>query len=140
MGGPTLDLSSRTNVRRTVYAKISRHRLDSTLALFDFPDPNVTADSRTSTTVPQQQLYVLNSEFALDQARAFAQRLQSAATEDGKRIAIAYEIAFGRTPTSEEVRLGLDFLCGPMEKDDRLTKWEQYAQALLGSNEFLYVD
>ena len=34
LGGPPLDLSNRGNLRRTVYARISRHRLDATLALF----------------------------------------------------------------------------------------------------------
>src|SRR5439155_13502179 len=71
-GGPTFDLKDANSKRRTVYAKVSRHELDGLLRLFDFPDANVTADHRSVTTVPQQQLFALNSEFMMNQAKAFA--------------------------------------------------------------------
>ena len=77
LGGPSADLASPENRRRTFYAKVSRHSLDSLLRLFDFPDPNITADKRAVTAVPLQQLFVLNSEFMERQARALAARLQS---------------------------------------------------------------
>ncbi len=64
IGGPTFDLKDASILRRTVYAKISRHDLNGLLRLFDFPDANVTADKRTETTVPpaaivraQQRVY-----------------------------------------------------------------------------------
>src|ERR1019366_6835597 len=71
-GGPSLDLNKGDNVRRTLYAKISPVEPNALMVLFDFPDANVTSDRRTVTTVPQQQLFVLNSEFAIDTAKAFA--------------------------------------------------------------------
>ena len=58
MGGPTIELS-KNKTRRTVYASISRHQLDGMLRIFDFPDANVSSASRTETTVPQQQLFVV---------------------------------------------------------------------------------
>ncbi len=140
LGGTALELSARGNVRRTLYARISRHRLDPTLALWDFPDPNVTSASRVVTTVPQQQLFVLNSDFMVDQARAFAQRIGVAGPTDRERVALAFALAFGRAPAEDETRLALDFLAAPPEKDAKLSRWEQYAQALLGTNEFLYLD
>ena len=139
-GGPTTNLRDPANARRTVYAKISRHDLDGLLRLFDFPDANVTADKRTLTTVPQQQLFVLNSEFMVTQAKAFAFRLAKAAGTDNERIALAYRLAYGRPPTADEVRIGREFLKSPPAPGDKLTRWEQYAQALLAANEFLYVD
>jgi hypothetical protein len=139
-GGPTTNLADPANVRRTVYAKISRHELDGLLRLFDFPDANVTADKRTLTTVPQQQLFALNSEFMVKQAKAFAERVRKGATTDAERIALAYRLAYGRPPTDAEMQLGLGFLEVPAVSDDKLTKWEQYTQALLAANEFLYVD
>ena len=57
MGGPTTNLADVDNVRRTVYAKISRHDLNGLLRTFDFPDPNLTSERRSETTVPQQQLF-----------------------------------------------------------------------------------
>jgi hypothetical protein len=139
-GGPTFDLKNPGARRRTVYAKVSRHELDGLLRLFDFPDANVTADKRTVTTVPQQQLFALNSEFMVIQARAFAARVEKAASDDGQRVKTAYRIAFARDPDPREVRIALAFLKLPSRPDDKLTRWEQYAQALLASNEMMYVD
>ena len=44
--------------------------------------------------------------------------------------------------TERELALGLEFLsgAGPAANGPALTRWEQYAQVLLGSNEFLFVD
>jgi hypothetical protein len=114
--------------------------LDGLLRLFDFPDANVTADKRTLTTVPQQQLFVLNSEFMITQAKAFAARLAKAAETDAERIEQAYRLAYGRPPTDEEASLGREYLALPANPADKLTRWEQYAQALLAANEFLYID
>jgi hypothetical protein len=140
IGGPTFDLKDPSARRRTVYAKVSRHELDGLLRLFDFPDANVTADKRNSTTVPQQQLFALNSEFMLNQARAFATRLEKINGSDADRIHAAYKLAFQRPADSQEVEIGMRFLNLPNRKEDKLTRWQQYAQAILASNEFLYVD
>ena len=138
-GGPTFDLKSDSK-RRTVYAKISRHELDGLLRLFDFPDANVTADKRTVTTVPQQQLFALNSEFMHRQAKSFAARLQKAESH-ADRVRSAYGHAYGRTPSDKELSLGEQFLSViSTTSDDKLTRLEQYAQILLASNEFLYID
>ena len=123
-----------------MYAKISRHELDGLLRLFDFPDANVTADRRTVTTVPQQQLFALNSEFMVNQAKAFAARVDKMGATDEARVAAAYRLAFNRAPDTEEAALALSFLRQPSTTDDRLTRWQQYAQALLASNEMMYVD
>jgi hypothetical protein len=139
-GGPTFDLRDPNAKRRTVYAKISRHELNGLLRLFDFPDANVTADKRVVTTVPQQQLFALNSEFMISQAQAFAKRVEVMGASDEERIAAAYRIAFGRAPEKSESDLALRFLKLPTKPDDKLTRWQQYAQVLLASNEMMYVD
>ena len=76
-----------------LYAAISRHDLAWMLRLFDFPDPNITSGGRVETTVPLQQLFVLNSEFMVDGARAVAARLhrpRRAAPRRRRRIRRAY--------------------------------------------------
>ncbi|HEV3438724.1 MAG TPA: PSD1 and planctomycete cytochrome C domain-containing protein, partial [Gemmata sp.] len=130
-GGPTYDLRDPNAKRRTVYARISRHELDGLLRLFDFPDANVTADKRTTTTVPQQQLFTLNSEFMTIQARSFAARIEKLASTDPDRVIAAYRLAFGRTPDTREMELAERFLKLPPRSDDKLSRWQQYAQILL---------
>jgi cytochrome c553 len=158
VGGPSIELTTPDNRRRTLYAFVSRHELNSLLRLFDFPDPNITNDERTVTTVPLQQLFVLNSEFMVRNAKALAARLAahvpptSAAEEgervdgtrpeeeDATRIRQAFLLLYGRPATDRELQLGLAFLAADPADGHALTRWEQYAQVLLSASEFLYVD
>lgn len=94
---------------------------------------------RNVTTVPQQQLFILNSGFIIDCARAFAARVEKAAPTDAQRIDIAFRLTFGRTPTAKEKEIGLDFL-RTASTTEKLTPWQQYAQALLATNEFTWVE
>ncbi len=148
LGGPSQQLTSPTNHRRTFYAAISRHELDSLLRLFDFPDPNITCDRRTETAVPLQQLFVLNSDFMVEQARSLAKRLTADPVEpDPSRIRRAYSLLYGRPAGEDEVRWGVEFVSpkgsspgSPDPGSSALSAWEQYAQTLLGANEFTFVD
>ena len=119
-----------SNKRRTVYGYISRRKLDGVLALFDFPSPNNTSEQRLTTNVPLQRLFFMNSALVAEQAKALAARLKG---EDRARINQAYQILFSRAPSKQEMEVGLEFL--RQGKDP----WPQYAQALLSSNEFYFV-
>jgi hypothetical protein len=146
LGGPSTELSDAANHRRTLYGFISRHELNPLLRLFDFPDANITSDERTVTTVPLQQLFVLNSDFMVGNAKALAARLTNSDSDDATRIHRAYSLLYGREPTEQETRLGLDFIgsataaTGIKDNGTKLSRWEQYAQVLLASNEFLFID
>jgi len=140
VGGPSIDLNNNGNRRRTIYGFISRHRLDELLRLFDFPDPNITSASRSVTTVPLQQLFVLNSEFMVQRARALVKRLnETEAESDQEKVERAYLLLFGRSADEQERTTATTFLSGSSE-GEKLNRWEQYALALLSANEFLYLD
>ena len=146
LGGPSTDLAQASNRRRTVYGKVSRHELDGLLRLFDFPDANITNDKRSETTVPQQQLFVLNSPFIVEQAKAFSARLQADRSlgDDGARVNHAFLLAYGRPVAPGELDVIDAFLRGAdaeeLKSTNKLSRWERVAQALLGANEFLYTD
>ncbi len=138
IGGPPADLAAPDNHRRTLYGAVSRHDLNPLLRLFDFPDPNITCDQRANTTVPLQQLFVLNSDFMARQAKALVARVSAGESDDAARIRRAFLLAYGRAPMEKEVEIGLRFLsAGGSEK---ASAWEKYAQVLLSSNEFAFVD
>ncbi|HVS37731.1 MAG TPA: PSD1 and planctomycete cytochrome C domain-containing protein [Gemmataceae bacterium] len=145
IGGPSMDLNNPTNHRRTLYGAVSRHDLNNLLRLFDFPDPNITAEKRLVTTVPLQQLFVLNSDFIAEQARGLVKQL-AGEKDDAAKIRMAFVRLYGRPATEHEVTMGLDFLAapdtagGPNEAKPKLSRWEQYAQLLLATNEFAFVD
>jgi hypothetical protein len=142
VGGPSASLEDASNTRRTCYAVVSRHDLSPLLRLFDFPDPNITSGGRVETTVPLQQLFVLNSEFVVQTARALVDRLSvrdDGGKSDAERIQQAYLWLYGRPARSREVELGRAFLSANANQGD-LSRWERYAQVLLAANEFVYVD
>jgi hypothetical protein len=146
-----LDVDNPANGRRTLYGIVSRYAPNPALVLFDFPEPNVTSDLRGTTTIPQQQLFVLNSQFMIEMSRAFAQRVAQAAPDDEQRVRLAWQLAYARLPTAQELTLSLNFVrtspnvtgadvnAADANAADKLTGWEQLCHALLSSNEFMFV-
>jgi hypothetical protein len=150
--------------RRGIYIQARRSRPLAMLHAFDAPVMEVNCERRQSSTVATQSLMLMNSQFMLDQAARFAQRLQKEAGEDRNRqVARAWQLAFSRSPTDTELADALDFLSRqvdhlkavgeikPVEKKDEKAKaapppvpelqaLTDLCQALLSANEFLYVD
>jgi hypothetical protein len=99
------------------------------LALFDFPNPNNTSESRMSTNVPLQRLFLMNSPLVETQAKTLAGRFTGAPEN---RIRAMYRTLFARAPEPEEMRVGIEYV--------ESGNWTSYARALLGSNEFIFID
>lgn len=134
LGGTSIDPQDPTQRRRTVYSRASRLELNRLLAMFDYPDPNVHSDRRVETITPLQKMFVLNSPFMVEQSSALAGRLT--AEGEGARIEQAYALLYGREPTTDELNLGAAYLSA----GDADAQWTRYAQVLLASSEFLYLD
>jgi cytochrome c553 len=162
VGGPSFDVADANNGRRTLYASVSRHELNPMLRLFDFPDPNLTSERRVITTVPMQQLFVLNSEFMIRQAKGLAVRVQNEKlADDNARVERVYRLVLARKPSESERKIATEFLASDGQKSKEnapptplqrvvqesiekslltFTLWDRYCQALLASNEFTFVD
>ena len=116
--------------RRMVYQSKPRTMLDDFFGAFDCPDAGQPQPNRTSSTTPLQALNLLNSGFALQQSRAFADRVEQeagAATTD--RIQRAFQLIFQRAAS-------------PEEQADALTLVQHHGlpalcRALYNSNEFI---
>jgi hypothetical protein len=142
VGGPSLDLGASNNLRRTIYGTVKRRELHAMLRLNDFPDPTAHSPARLPTTTPLQQLFVLNSPFIRQQSAALARRLKSEVPAGIEaRVQRAYRRVYGRPATGDQAKLALAFLtAGKPDVTPGDELWEEYAQVLLGSNEFLFVD
>ncbi len=136
MGGKAEKLTEEGNKRRTIYGFVSRRKLDGTLSLFDFPNPNSTSEQRIETATPLQALFFMNSGFLQARSKALAAKLESSGADNKARIVAAYRMLYGRPATAREIELGLKFLAGGAAGQ----AWPLYAQALLGSNELLFLD
>jgi hypothetical protein len=141
LGGPAQDLAEPGNTRRTLYGAVKRRELNDYLRLNDFPDPLTHSPARMPTTTPLQQLFTLNSPFMQRQAHAFADRLGREVGDDASaRIRCAYRLAYGRDPTGAQIETILGFLTGASRSPISESAWREFAQVILGSNEFLFVD
>jgi mono/diheme cytochrome c family protein len=155
MGGPAVEItSSPYSTRRTVYGFIDRQNLQGLYRTFDFASPDQTSPQRFTTTIPQQALFMMNSPFVVEQAKAVVARPEvSSASDDSARIQALYRAILGRSPSASEVSLGLQFVQSEggarvaslnasdgKSKGGSLSAWDRYAQVLLMSNEFSFVD
>jgi hypothetical protein len=118
IGGPSADLTP-AYLRRTVYGKVSRYKLDEYLQLFDFPSPSISAEKRFVTTVPLQRLFMMNSDFMQIEAEEIAKRVANE-PDNRTRIRKAYQFVYGRDATDDEVGLGLEYL-----KNEPMLEYEE---------------
>jgi hypothetical protein len=125
----SFDLDAADNHWRTVYSRVNRGRLSPLLAMYDFPDPMMTAPRREQTTSPLQLLFVMNSPFMQERATGLVKRV-SAEPDAAAKIRGMYRDAVQRDPTATELDAALSYL-------DKGTL-AQFAQALLASNEVIF--
>jgi hypothetical protein len=123
--------------RRTLYLTTIRSDRSGFGPLFDTADSTAPVDKRTISTVAPQALFLLNNPFVLEQTRALARRVVTAAKEGSSQLDYAYRLLYGRSPTRQEISIGRDFLrrVGGGEQ-----AWQEYGEVLLCANEFIYVD
>ncbi|MBX3413935.1 MAG: PSD1 domain-containing protein [Pirellulales bacterium] len=132
--------------RRSLYLQQRRTQVLSLLDVFDAPSLVTNCVRRSSSTIPLQSLSLLNSEFIVARAKAFAARTaQDAGPTDEARVQHAFVLALGRGPHDEERTSALAFLASqPPRYDDvedaRARAWIDFCQMLLASNAFLYVE
>jgi len=136
-GGPSDNLDAAKSVRRTVYGKVSRERPADIHRLFDLPDPKAHGEKREATTTPVQQLYFLNSPFVRQAAAALAKATCAGLAAEAGAKALFRKVLL-RDPTAEELETALA-LIRPAKEGEK-PSWELLAQALLASNEFLFLN
>ncbi len=152
IGGPSVPINA---PRRTIDCRVVRNLPDALLAAFDAPDGNSTTARRIATTTATQALLLINGNWTLARAQAFAARLERfepASADDRGRVVLAYRLALGRQPEPDELAAAVAFLDrqahlarAPVKRSRSSASAEQnalvdFCHVLLNSNEFLYVD
>jgi hypothetical protein len=127
-----------TDSRRSVYTPAFRNRVHELFEVFDFANHNAAVAQRSVTTVAPQALWMLNSAFVMEQARAAAERaLARDAASETQRIELAFRETLGRLPTADEVTIAERAIAGG---SDPVAAWEQLFQALFGCLDFRYLN
>ena len=134
---------------RSVYVMQQRIRRHPFFAVFDGADTNSSTGARMITTTPLQALFVMNDPFAHEQAEALAQRVAAAFPGNMvARISLAHKLLYGREATAAETSEAVLYLAGfrarlPAEQtptEREASAWTSYARALMGANEFIFLD
>jgi hypothetical protein len=119
------------NNRRSIYLQVRRNYLNDMGLTFDCPQPITTIGRRNVSTVASQALYMLNSEFAHQQAERWAARITRDLAAPEARIRRMYLEAYARPAEAWEVKEGLAFAARQ--------SWTDLAHVLMNTAEFLYV-
>jgi len=135
-----LNQMKRNTSQRSVYLPILRNALPEMMRIFDVAEPSLIVGKRNKTTVPTQALYLMNNQFVIGQAFNMAKRVMNSTETRRDGIRLAYELAFAREATDDEISKAREFLDSVSEEKDRPGQWTVLCQALLASAEFRYVD
>jgi hypothetical protein len=118
--------------RRSVYRFLFRTLPDPFYDALDSADASQLTAVRNESTTPLQALVLLNNPFVLRQCVHFARRLGRQEPDEARRLATAFELAYGRPPIGEECEVLIAYA--------RRHGWANLCRLLLNSNEFLFVN
>ena len=119
--------------RRSIYRCVVRGTPDVFLTTLDCPNPANLAPVRPRTTTALQSLAILNNDFTLRHAEAWAERLRrEAGDRPADQVRLGFQLAFGRDPDREEAAAGEALVAQ--------AGLVQLCRMMLAANEFSAID
>ena len=160
--GAVIDMKGE-QYRRSVYVQVRRSRPLGLLDAFDWPSMNPNCTQRSSSTVAPQSLMLMNSQFATRESLSMAGSIAGRRKTDRDRVSELWLVVYARTPNNQELTEASQFLASQQihfastmkkkrgQRKLRLNRQEiesrartqalaVLSQALISSNEFLYVE
>ncbi len=129
--------------RRSIYIRVKRSLPVPMLAVFDFPETDISCEARFLTTQPGQALGMLNSDWMQQQSAAFYQRVEREAGPDiAAQAARALQLTSGHAPSAEDVQelVALAERLKTKHNFSEARARQAMCLAALNTNEFLYVN
>ena len=132
------DATTYESNRRALYLPVIRNHVYDLFELFDFPDPGTVNGNRADSTIAPQALYLMNSPLVLRATESMAEALlKEGDLTNAQRVQRLYAQVFNRPPTVKETQRAVVFINNFAQ--DRLASWQALSQAMVSSNEFLYL-
>jgi hypothetical protein len=114
IGGHSFNITDEPySFRRSVYAYIDRAGMPDLLMQFDMANPDQPNSRRSSTIVPQQALFLMNSSFVAQIVQNVVKRpeiVQAVREGSDRGISAVYRVVLQRLPTQSERERALKFL------------------------------
>ena len=118
--------------RRSIYRFLVRSQTQPFMTTLDCADPSMIVDKRSETVTALQALALLNNKLVLSMSRHTASRVEAAAVDERQRVALAFRLAIGRSPTADEVEALSEYA--------RQHGLIQTCRVVFNLNEFAFVD
>ena len=141
-GGPTIRNAGQYDLnyhfdsnRRSVYVPWFRNSMLPIFEVFDAPNPNLVVGRRSTTNLPTQALFLMNSPFIREQSELTAKRLlaEAGTVED------TYLLILSRPP-SESERLSTQTFLASFPPEQKTEAWTQLTQALFSTIDFRFIN
>ncbi len=147
--------------RRSLYIQMRRTKPVGMLEAFDLPRMEPNCELRNASTVATQSLAMMNGDFTVTMSKYFAERVaKDAGSDTAAQVKRAWHLAFGCEPPAADVEFAVDFIAkqtasfqkNPVKPaapakgkeappaEPPMQALATFCQALLTSNQFLYVD
>ncbi|MFO0804822.1 MAG: DUF1549 and DUF1553 domain-containing protein [Gemmataceae bacterium] len=128
----TFDWDRPQGHRRSVYRFVFRTLPDPLVDCLDGADASTLTPKRNESVTAPQALSLMNNEFILVHAKAFAAAVEKHTPDRSKQISTACERVWGRPPTDAEAQAFADYAAKH--------GLANLCRVLFNSNEFLYLD
>ena len=128
--------------QRSIYMPIVRGAVPPSLAVFDLPNPDLVTGTRAVTTVPAQALFMMNSPFVQEMARAVSLRIAEEPLPIEAIIRQLYLEILIRDADASDLAMGNDYITRLVNQDghSRQEAIASFVQILFCSTEFRFVE
>jgi len=114
LGGQSFNVNEEPySFRRSVYSYIDRAGMPDLLMQFDMANPDQPNSRRTTTIVPQQALFLMNSSFVAQIVQNIVKRpeiVQAVREGSDRGLTAVYRVVLQRIPTASERERAMKFL------------------------------
>jgi len=126
---------------RSMFEKLDRNKIPEMFDVFDYPNPGLVSGNRNTSTVPTQALFMMNSGFVLNEAKAAAVKiLEMEGLDDRQRLVFAYKTTLGRIPSDGEKSLALAYLKKQGGSTNQQDAWSGVLHGLFACLDFRYLN
>ncbi len=126
---------------RSIYLPIVRDEEPRSMEVFDLADTSAVTGQREASNSANQALYMMNNRFVIQQSDVFARRIAKKSSRPSEQIELAFQLAYGRPPTSGEHSAATAFVKSFSSSTSSNHKTlSALCQSLFASAEFRFVD
>ena len=128
--------------QRSIYMPIVRGAVPPSLAVFDFPNPDLVTGRRSITTVPAQALFMMNSPFVQEMAGIVSQKVIAERRPMEEIIHQLYLEILIREPDGDDQSMAVGYLSELMSNQGKSLQeaTASFAQILFSSTEFRFIE